>query len=109
MGRARALRGPLFPAGHRAGPPARERRGLPRLALAPALLVGLVFLGYVAYDFRSYFRNQVLAGFDQTVALIPPGQSVLGFPVLPDRHYTEGHPYLVQHSSPARAAGPCPS
>ena len=77
--------------------PRGERRGLPRLALAPALLVGLVFLGYVAHDFRSYFRNQVLAGFDETVALIPPGQSVLGFPVLPDRHYTEGHPYLVQH------------
>jgi hypothetical protein len=74
-----------------------RRRGLPITALTPAVLAGVLFLGYVAYDFRSYFRNQVLAGFDETIALIPPGQSVLGFPVLPDRHYTEGHPYLVQH------------
>jgi hypothetical protein len=77
--------------------PRPRPRGLPAWALAPAVAAGLGFLVFVAYDFASFFRGQVLDGFDETIALIPPGQSVLAFPVLPDRRYTEGHPYLVQH------------
>jgi hypothetical protein len=72
-------------------------RGLPSWALAPALALGLLFAGYVAYDFRTHWRGRVLDGFDQALAAIPPGQSVLAFPVLPDRRYNEAHPYLVQH------------
>jgi hypothetical protein len=72
-------------------------RGLPPWVLAPAYAAALVFFGYVTADFRGYFRGRVLAGFDQALAAIPAGQSVLGFPVRPDPHYTLAHPYLVQH------------
>ncbi len=72
-------------------------RGLPVWTLAPAYLAALGFFAYVTADFAGHFRGRVLAGFDEVVAAIPPGQSVLGFPVRPDPHYTEAHPYLVQH------------
>jgi hypothetical protein len=73
-----------------------RRRGLPGWAAAPALVAGLAMFGYIAYDFSSYWRGRVLVGFEQALAAIPPGRSVLVFPDLPDAHYTEGHPYLPQ-------------
>jgi hypothetical protein len=72
-------------------------RGLPAWALAPAYGAALVFFAFVTSDFAGYFRERVLAGFDEALAAIPPGQSVLAFPVRPDPHYTRPHPYLVQH------------
>jgi hypothetical protein len=65
--------------------------------VAPAFATALVFFGCVTWDFARYFRGRVLAGFDDAVAAIPAGQSVLAFPVRPDPHYTLAHPYLVQH------------
>jgi hypothetical protein len=87
--------GPAAPSG-----PAWRRwlsRGLPLpWALAPAALAALAFFGFVTWDFRHFARDR-LAGFDSALAAIPPGQSVLAFPVRPDPHYTLPHPYLVQH------------
>jgi hypothetical protein len=71
-------------------------RGLPQAALAPALLAALVFFTYLTVDFHRFARVR-LAGFDDALAAIPPGQSVMAFPVRPDPHYTLPHPYLVQH------------
>ncbi len=71
-------------------------RGLPTWAAAPALAAGLAMTGYITYDFATYWRGQVLVGLEPALAAIPPGQSVLVFPDLPDDHYTEGHPYLPQ-------------
>jgi hypothetical protein len=72
-------------------------RGLPAWALAPAVAAALLFAGYVTHDLRAHFRGRVLDGFDEALAAIPPGRSVLAFTALPDPHYTRGHPYLVQH------------
>lgn len=84
--------------------PRPRARGLPAWVVGPAFTVAVLFAGYVAYDLRTHFRSRVLAGFDQALAAIPPGASVLAFPVMPDAHYTEGHPYLVQHYT-ARKGG----
>ncbi len=80
------------------------RRGLPPLALAPAALAALLYAGYVTFDFAATWRGRALAGFEEAIAAIPPGRSVLAFPDLAERHYTRGHPYLVQHYV-ARAGG----
>ena len=72
-------------------------RGLPAWATAPALAAAVGLFGYIAYDFSTYWRGRVLVGFDQALAAVPPGRSILVFPDLPDAHYTEGHPYLPQH------------
>jgi hypothetical protein len=71
-------------------------RGLPPWATAPAAAAGLLLLGYIAYDFSSTWRGRYLPGFEQAIAAIPPGRSVLAFPAMPDPHYTRGHPYLAQ-------------
>lgn len=73
------------------------RRGLPLLAVAPALLAAMVFAGVITYDFATHWRGRVLAGFDEALAVIPPGQSVLGLPAIEETHYARAHPYLVQH------------
>ena len=77
-------------------------RGLPVWTVAPAFAAGLAFALYVAVDFATYWRAQVLDGFDEAVAAIPPGQSLLFFPAAatserPERHYSLPHPYLGQH------------
>ena len=72
-------------------------RGLRPRTVIPAFVGALVFFGFVTVDFAHHFRGRALAGFDQALAAIPRGQSVLGFPVRPDPHYTLPHPYLVQH------------
>ncbi|HEY0714422.1 MAG TPA: hypothetical protein VGF45_17190 [Polyangia bacterium] len=85
------------PAGSRKSWPARWlRRGVPLVGLAPAVVVALVFFGWLTTDFRRFARER-LAGFDEALAAIPPGRSVLGFPLRPDPHHTLPHPYLVQH------------
>jgi hypothetical protein len=72
------------------------RRGLPALAVAPALVAGVLFAGYVIVDFAGHWRR-ALDGFDEAIAAIPPGHSLLELPALPDAHYTLGHPYLGQY------------
>ncbi len=72
-------------------------RGLPAWVAAPSVAAALIFAGYVTWDLRTHWHHQVLAGFDEVMAALPPGQSVLAMPALPDDHYTNGHPYLVQH------------
>lgn len=72
-------------------------RGLPGWALAPAMAAAVALALGMAYDFRTHFARGVLAGFDEAIEKIPPGQSVLAMPAYPDRHYTRAHPYLVQH------------
>jgi hypothetical protein len=72
------------------------RRGLPLLAVAPAALAGLAFALYVAADFAGPWRDR-LRGFDEAIAAIPAGHSLLEMPALPDPHYTLGHPYLGQY------------
>jgi hypothetical protein len=79
-------------------------RGLRPKFVIPAYAAALIFFAFVTVDFAHYFRGRALAGFDQALAAIPRGQSVLGFPVRPDPHYTLPHPYLVQHHV-ARAGG----
>jgi hypothetical protein len=76
--------------------PRVRSRGLPAWTVAPAAAAGLALLGYIGYDFATHWRGRCLQGFDQAIAAIPPGQSVLAFPALPDPHYTRGHPYLAQ-------------
>jgi hypothetical protein len=71
-------------------------RGLPAWATAPAVAAALGMFAYMQYDFSSYWRGRVLVGFEQALAAIPRGRSILVFPDLPDAHYTEGHPYLPQ-------------
>jgi hypothetical protein len=73
------------------------RRGLPWWALAPSALAAALFAGYVTRDFQTHWKGRVLPGFREAVAAIPPGQSLLFMPVLPDAHYTRGHPYLGQY------------
>lgn len=75
----------------------RTRRGLPLWSVAPALAAALLFAGYVTADFRTHWRGRALDGFDRALAAIPPGHSVLAFPVMAERHYTQPHPYLVQY------------
>jgi hypothetical protein len=76
--------------------PRPRPRGLPAWALAPAAVAALIFAGYLSYDFRANFRGGELSGFDEAVAAIPPGRTVLGFPAA-DLHHRLAHPYLVQH------------
>ncbi len=76
--------------------PRVRARGLPAWAAAPALAAGVGLLAYITYDFSAHWRGRCLPGFDQAIAAIPPGRSVLAFPAMPDRHYTLGHPYLAQ-------------
>ncbi len=78
------------------------RRGLPAWAAAPALAVALGFFAFVTYDLRTFWQGGVLPGFDQAINAIPPGRSVLALPAevpwdFHPTHYSEGHPYLVQH------------
>jgi hypothetical protein len=73
------------------------RRGLPPWATIPAAATGVIFAAFVLQDFRSYWRGQILVGFEDALAAIPPGRSVLAITDMPDPHYTQGHPYLVQH------------
>ena len=72
-------------------------RGLRPWSVVPAFAVALVFFAGLTWDFSHHFRGRALAGFDRAVEAIPPGQSVMAFPVRPDPHYTLAHPYLVQH------------
>jgi hypothetical protein len=73
------------------------RRGLPGWAVAPSALAAALFACHVAGDFHTHWRGRALAGFDEAISAIPPGQSLLALPVLPDPHYTLGHPYLGQY------------
>jgi hypothetical protein len=73
------------------------RRGLPAWAVAPAALVGALYAAYVTHDFATHWKGRALDGFDDALAAIPPGQSLLALPALPDPHYTRGHPYLGQY------------
>jgi hypothetical protein len=73
------------------------RRGLPAWAALPAAAVALFFAGYVAADFRGHWRGRALEGYDEAVAAIPPGHSLLYFSALPETRYTLPHPYLAQY------------
>ncbi len=72
-------------------------RGLPAWLVAPSVAAALMFAGYLTWDFRAYWHNQVLSGFREAIAAVPPGQSLLSLTVFPEPHYTVGHPYLAQH------------
>lgn len=80
------------------------RRGLPGWAALPAGVAALIFAGYVTADFRGRWRGQALEGFDQALAAVPPGKSLLYFAVFPEPHYTLPHPYIAQYYV-ARAGG----
>jgi hypothetical protein len=73
------------------------RRGLPVWAAIPAALAALIFAGYVTADFRGHWRARALDGFDQALAAVPPGKTLLYFAVFPEPHYTLPHPYIAQH------------
>jgi hypothetical protein len=73
------------------------RRGLPAWVLAAPALAAAVYAAHVTIDFATHWRGRALDGFDQALAAIPPGQSLLALPALPDPHYTRGHPYLGQY------------
>jgi hypothetical protein len=59
--------------------------------------VAAIYAVYVGVDFQTHWKGRVLAGFDDAIAAIPPGRSLLALPALPDPHYTRGHPYLGQY------------
>jgi hypothetical protein len=72
-------------------------RGLPAWAAVPSALAGLIFAIYVGADFRGHWRGRALEGFDQAIAAVPPGHSLLYFAVFPEPHYTLPHPYIAQY------------
>lgn len=74
-----------------------SRRGLPAPVALVAAAVAVFFAGYVTADFRGYWRGRALDGFDQALAAVPPGRTLLYFTALPDPHYTLPHPYLGQY------------
>ena len=71
-------------------------RGLPAPAALASAVAGLIFATYVTADFRGHWRR-ALDGFDQAIAAVPPGQSLLYFAVFPEPHYTLPHPYIAQY------------
>jgi hypothetical protein len=73
------------------------RRGLPALLVLPSALAAIVFALFVTADFRGHWRGRALAGFDEALAAIPPGHSLLYFAVFPEPHYTLPHPYIAQY------------
>jgi hypothetical protein len=75
----------------------RAPRGLPPWVLAVPAVAAVLFAGYVTSDFQGRWKKQVLEGFDEALAAIPPGQSLLALPALADPHYTRAHPYLGQY------------
>jgi hypothetical protein len=74
-----------------------SRRGLPAWAAIPSALAGLVFAIYVGADLRGHWKGRALEGFDQAIAAVPPGHSLLYFAVFPEPHYTLPHPYIAQY------------
>ena len=74
-----------------------SRRGLPPWAALVSAAAGLIFATYVSADFRGRWRGRALDGFDQALAAVPPGQSLLYFAVFPEPHYTLPHPYIAQY------------
>ena len=64
-------------------------RRTPAWALAPALAAGIFYGGYLAYDFRAWFRNVEMAGLNQVVDAIPKGARVhaLWPPFDHEKHY----------------------
>jgi hypothetical protein len=75
----------------------RTPRGLPAWMVGIPALAAVLFASYVTADFQGHWKKQALDGFDEALAAIPPGQSLLALPALPDPHYTRGHPYLGQY------------
>jgi hypothetical protein len=75
----------------------RSRHGLPAWAAVPAALAGLVFATYVTADFRGHWRARALDGFDEALAVVPAGKTLLYFAVFPEPHYTLPHPYIAQY------------
>jgi hypothetical protein len=72
-------------------------RGLPAWALSVSAIAAVFYAAYVGVDFQTHWKGRALAGFDDAIAAIPPGQTLLVLPALPDAHYTRGHPYLGQY------------
>jgi len=54
----------------------RTGRKTPAWVIAPALCAGIYYGGYLAYDFRTWFHNVEMAGFDQALDDIPKGMKV---------------------------------
>jgi hypothetical protein len=73
------------------------RRGLPAWGALAGAATGLVFAVYVTADFRGHWRGRALEGYQEALAAIPPGKTLLYFPVLSESHYTLPHPYLAQY------------
>ncbi len=54
----------------------RAGRRTPAWVVAPALAAGVFYGCYLAYDFRTWFRDVEMAGFDEALDDIPPGVRV---------------------------------
>jgi hypothetical protein len=74
-----------------------SRRGLPPALALVAAAAAVSFAIYVTADFRGHWRGRALAGFDEALAAVPPGHSLLYFAVFPEPHYTLPHPYIAQY------------
>jgi hypothetical protein len=71
-------------------------RGLRPTALAPAVGAAVSMALFMTWDFASHWRGRVLVGFEEALAKIPPGRTVMAL-VTPDPRYVRPHPFLVQH------------
>lgn len=67
----------------------RTSQRTPAWALAPALAAGIFYGGYLAYDFRTWFRNVEMAGLNQVLDAIPKGARIHAVwpPFEHERHY----------------------
>jgi hypothetical protein len=72
----------------------RARRGLPPVLLAPALGLAIAWSIWLAVDLRRHYNGVEMAGFDQAMAAIPPGQHVqLLLPEFSTETHYEHFPY----------------
>lgn len=84
-------------------------RQTPAWALAPALAAGVFYGGYLAYDFRAWFRNVEMAGLNQVLDAIPKGARLHAIfpPFEHERHYAHypiafaGNYYVVRRGGVA--------
>lgn len=67
-----------------------SRRGLPRWSVLPVVAAGMLYAGYLTYDFHTWWARTELDGFRQALDAVPEGQRLLPLypPFEDERHYS---------------------